>query len=131
MIGAAGDFGSQTNQEPVFLFCATSPVIRPEDSDATAGEDCPSDDTRGPTGTGDASRGCGTRGSGGTAARAGVPGRVLSREGASMGRRHRYGPRGDYRGHTSDEGPLTKLVYRAIGLAVFGAVALAWVRGCQ
>ena len=54
--------------------------------------------------------------------------------GRGMGRRrrdrHRYGPRGEYLGHTSDDGPLAKLL-RTVGGAVALVVAVAALRSCQ
>ena len=52
-----------------------------------------------------------------------------------MGRRrsdrHRYGPKGVYRGRSSNDSPLTRLLYQAVGLAVIGAVALYAIGGCR
>lgn len=52
-----------------------------------------------------------------------------------MGRRrpdrHRYGPKGEYRGGSSDDSPLTRLLYKALGLAVIGAVGLYAFGGCR
>jgi len=51
-----------------------------------------------------------------------------------MGRRrsnrHRYGPKGEYRGHTSDDGPFAKAFHVVVGLIALGAAV--WLfRGCQ
>ena len=51
-----------------------------------------------------------------------------------MGRRrpdrHRYGPKGEYLGRTSDESPLTRLVSQVLGTIVIVTVLLLVVWGC-